>query len=274
MTSLRAAPAANRDLEIVAVLPMAGHATRLAAAGALAASKEILPLGVDELGGPPRLVCEHLLETLALAGVRRGFVVLRRGKWDIPQALGDGRRWGLDLAYLVLDSSASVPETLDRATPLVRGMGVALGFPDVLAEPQDGLARVAELWRHGGADVALGLYPTDRPEKTDMVETDAAGNLVRLHPKPHQMGHLGFTWLTAVWGPRFTELLHRVVASGLRPAGRELYPSDVLQRAVDEGLRVVTLRFPEGSHLDVGTPEDLERARHRPSPPIRGRVGG
>ncbi len=257
-------PGRNRDRAIVAVLPMAGRATRLAAAGALPASKEILPLGGEpSAGGRQRLVCEHLLESLARAGIRRGFVVLRPGKWDIPQALGDGRRWGLDLAYLLVESSASVPETLDRATPWVEGLGVALGFPDVLAEPQDGLAKVVELWRSSDADVALGLYPTDRPEKADMVETDAAGNLVRLHPKPHRHAHLGWTWLTAVWGPRFTALLHRVVASGAGPADRELFASDVLQTAVDGGLRVVTRRFPEGSHLDVGTPDDLERARRR-----------
>lgn len=240
---------------------MAGRATRLAAAG-LGSSKEIQPIGTHP-DGRPRAVCEHLLETLGLAGVQRVFVVLWAGKWDIPGFLGDGGRWGLRLAYCVLEESASVPDTLAHAAPFVRDCGVALGFPDVLAEPQSGLAAVADLWRRSGADVALGLYPTDRPEKTDMVEADAGGTLVRIYPKPHAMGHLRFTWLTAVWGPRFTDFLVQQVATGPRPAGRELYPSDVLQAALAAGLRITTVRFPNGSHLDVGTPEDLERARHR-----------
>ena len=55
-------------------------------------------------------------------------------------------------------------------------------------------------------------------------------------------------------------------------AGRELYPGDLLQVAVDEGLRVEAVHFPAGRHLDIGTPEDLERARswpdQAPSSPI------
>ena len=238
---------------------MAGSATRL---GALATSKEILPVA-DPAGGAPRPVCEVLLEAFRGAGVETAYAVVRRGKWDIPERLGE-RAAGVGLAYVVVEPTGSVPETLDRAWPFVRGRRVALGFPDVLALPTAALAAVAARHAEGGADVVLGLFPTDRPHKADMVRTDGGGGVVGIEVKPERT-ELGFTWLYAVWGPAFTELLHERVARHLAappaPAARELQVSDVLLAAVAEGLRVASVAFPGGSHLDVGTPDDLARAQ-------------
>ena len=72
----------------MALIPAAGRATRL---GDLPSSKEILP--VDEVIDPasgarrPRAAIEHLLAALELAGVERGYVVLRPEKTDIPDYL-------------------------------------------------------------------------------------------------------------------------------------------------------------------------------------------
>jgi glucose-1-phosphate thymidylyltransferase len=240
-------------------MPAAGHAVRLAP---LAASKEILPLGeVDVPGGGrrPWRVCEHLLGALRLAGCARAYVLMRPEKRDIAVVLGDGSGFGLPLAYVPVERSASVPETVDHAYALVREAEVALGFPDVLAEPAAGLREVVERRRATGADLALGLFPTDRPEKADMVELDERGRVRRIEIKPRATA-LRFTWLYAVWGQRFTELLHDAVARHVAPE-RELQLSDVIERARREGLRVEAVTFPEGSHLDIGTPEDLARAR-------------
>lgn len=238
---------------------MAGRATRLGAPGG---SKEILPVA-DPAGGPPRPVCEVLLEAFRGAGVETAYAVIRRGKWDIPERLGE-RAAGVALAYVVVEPTGSVPETLDRAWPFVRERRVALGFPDVLALPTAALAAVAERQAGGGADVVLGLFPTDRPQKADMVRTDAGGAVLGIEVKP-EATELGFTWLYAVWGPAFTELLHERVARRLAapppPGARELQVSDVLLAALAEGLRVESVAFPAGSHLDVGTPDDLARAQ-------------
>ena len=237
---------------------MAGRATRL---GALATSKEVLPVA-DPAGGGTRPVCTVLLEALRGAGVDTAYAILRRGKWDIPDQLGEEAA-GVRLAYLVVEPTGSVPETLDRAYPFVRGRRVALGFPDVLALPTAALAVAAERQARGGADVVLALFPTDRPEKADMVRADPAGAVLAIDVKPVQTD-LRLTWLYAVWGPAFGELLHERVAHHLAAAvtgGRELQVSDLLLAAIGEGLRVESVAFPEGSHLDVGTPDDLARAQ-------------
>lgn len=251
--------------DLVGLIPAAGRATRLAgvvAAGS--ASKEVLPVGRS---GRP--AASFLLDRFARAGITRAYVVLRAGKWDVPERLTGESTGGLDLAYLAIPDSSSVAETLDRARPFVRGLRVALGFPDVLFRPADAFARVRERQEAAGADAVLGLVPTDRPEKADVVEVTPEGEVVSVRIKPaHGEGFSDppWTWIAAVWGPAVTELLHRDVAAVRAdprrgPSGRELYPGDVLARALREGLRIEAVAFPEGRHLDVGTPEDLARAR-------------
>ncbi len=253
-------PASPREL--VGLVPAAGRAARL---GAAEGSKEILSIGRTSTspgGERTLLACENLLAALRAAGCARAIVLRRAEKLDIEQALGDRSRFGLPLEHAVVPPTRSVPETLDHAFARVRDADVALGFPDVLAEPVEGLAGAVAHRRQGGADVVLALFPTDRPQKCDMVELDAAARVRRIEVKP-QRTTLTLTWLFATWGPRFTALLHDTVAGGRAPAQRELAISDVLLEGIEHGLRVEAVSFPSGSHLDIGTADDLARARLR-----------
>jgi glucose-1-phosphate thymidylyltransferase len=248
---------------VVGLVPAAGRADRL---GKLPCSKEILPLGFQAgTDGTlrPKPVCQYLLESFQQAGIERVFLLLRQGKWDVPALLGSGDDLGLHLAYLALEPTASVPATLDRAFPFVAEARIALGFPDILFTPT---GAYGELLRHqetSGADVVLGLFPTRQSWKSDMVELDPAGRVRRLVIKEPDAG-LAYTWSIAVWGPVFSRFLHDFVAgeAAAAPAARtrELYVGDVLQAAIDAGLRVEAVTFPGGSYRDVGTPEDLQLA--------------
>ncbi len=251
---------------LVGLVPAAGFGTRL---GDRAGSKEILPVGLAEADGVrrPRPVAAYLLEAMATAGVDRALVVLRPGKEDVPAALGE---WGgrlPDLDYLTIEPTASVPETVARALPAVGDAEVVFGFPDILFEPRDALARLVAHRRSTGADLALALFPTDRPEKADLVDADEGGRIRRILVKPGAAaaGGLRLTWILAAWTSVFSRFLGDLVAGGIRrsdPSGLgELYMSHAVLAAIDGGLRATTLPFPRGSYLDVGTPEDLDRAR-------------
>jgi glucose-1-phosphate thymidylyltransferase len=246
--------------DLVGLVPAAGQALRLAGVAEAGTNKEVLPVG----GSRPAPA--HLLDAFARAGVGRAYVVLRAGKWDVPEVLSrtvaQAGPESVRLAYLVLRESSSVAETLDAAHPFVSGGRVALGFPDILFRPGDAFLRVRERQEETGADAVLGLVPTDRPEKADVVEADGGGRVRRLTIKPRSVPAPALTWIAAVWGPAITERLHEAVAAAREtPGERELYPGDVLARAIDDGLRIEAVTFPQGSHLDIGTPEDLERAR-------------
>jgi glucose-1-phosphate thymidylyltransferase len=242
---------------VIGLVPAAGRALRL---GPLPCSKEIYPLGLRPTAdGPrPRVVSEHLFDAFRRAGVDHALVLLRKGKWDIPAHLGVGRDLDLPLAYLALDATAHIPETLDAAYPFVADADIALGFPDTWFEPRDAYVHLLRRLRETGAEVVLGLVPSDRPEKTDMVELDEKGRVRRIVVKERDTG-LRHAWMIAVWSPVFSRFLHDFVAGSGERRG-ELYPGHVVQAAVDAGMRVDGMVFDGGSFLDIGTPEDLARA--------------
>lgn len=244
---------ANDATDLVALIPAAGFARRL---GELPCSKELVPLGWSR-GRPAegRPVISYLLRRLARSGIERALIVTRHEKSDIAERLGDGRDWGLFLDYLYVAPTASTVETLDSAYGAVRGASVALGYPDIVFEPADAYAHVIERRARTGADVALGLFPSDQPEASDMVELGPDGSVERFVIKQPDRG-LRFTWSIAVWGPEFTEYLHRYLRRD-RVHAKELYVGDVIQAATEEEMTVEAVAFDEGASVDLGTPEAL-----------------
>ena len=240
---------------LVGLIPAAGHATRL---GLPNGSKEVVPVPRDNNRSEP--VITALLDAMAAAGIERTFVVLRKDKWDIPRALVSLARSGWpDLAYLVTPRTPSIPATIDVANKFVLDADVVLGFADVVFEPRAALADLVSTRRRYDHDVVLALFPSDRPDKTDMVETD--GQFVtgfRIKPGPCE---LVYTWILATWGPRFTRFLREFLE---RDAGRErpgeLQMSDVLREALASRFTIGAHLVGNGRFIDVGTPEDLDRA--------------
>jgi glucose-1-phosphate thymidylyltransferase len=260
----------RQRLPLLGLIPAAGRAERL---GPLPCSKELLPIGFRETprGPVPKVAGHYLLERLRAGGVRKAFMVLHESKSDVPRYFGTGEIAGVALAYLSIPGSASVPETLDRAFPFVEDALVALGFPDVIFEPVDAYARLAERQAATGADLVLGLFPAERCQTTDMVELGPDGRVLRLEVRPESTA-LRYNWLLAIWGPAFTRHLHEAV--GRAPAGeRELQIGAVVQSALDAGLHVEGVEFPDGSYRDIGTPGELaaamrEHARTDPGPAL------
>lgn len=244
--------------EIVGVIPAAGSASRL---GRRRPSKEVWPIPTRE-GAPPRLACQDLLDSLRLAGVERAWVLLRPGKWDIPQVLGDGSDFGLELAYRVVGPTRGTPFTLAAAQPFLRQELVALGFPDILVQPRDLLARLVAHRERSQAEVALLLVPCDRPQASDLVELDRRGRVHRIEVKPAETS-LRWTWAFALWTPRFLNfLVHWARTFEPRKArlGREPYVGDVFRAALEHGFEIHGLPAPDARILDIGTPETLARA--------------
>ena len=193
----------------VGLIPAAGFARRLGSG--VSASKEVLPVG-----GVP--VCVHLLRQLRRARVDQVVVVVRTGKWDVLEQLAPhAADLGLAVAYVVVDETPSAVHTLTAALPFVGDRPVALGFPDILLQPTRAFADVTERLCTTGADAVLGLFPTDRCEKTDMVALDEHGVPTELVIKQADRG-LRYTWSMARLVASFQPLSGaiRVGASGAR----------------------------------------------------------
>jgi glucose-1-phosphate thymidylyltransferase len=245
--------------EIIGVIPAGGQGTRL---GPLPLSKEIYPIGYDpSREGRPKAVCNYLLDKMRSAGIKKAYIVLRGGKWDIPTYLKDGKMLGMNLAYLIMDSPFGVPFTIDQAFPFVQNNIIAFGFPDILFKPDDVFVRLLDRLTISGCDAVLGLFPTDRPHNADLVDFDVEGRIINLEIKPSQT-NLHFTWGAAVWSPIFSQFIHSYVTAQKPFASekKELSMSEVVKAAIDNNLRVEAVHVSDEPFLDIGTPEGLLRA--------------
>jgi glucose-1-phosphate thymidylyltransferase len=250
---------------VIGLIPAAGYATRL---GPLPCSKEILPIGTrDTPDGPqPKAVSHYLLEKMRLAGITEAIIVLREGKWDIPAHYKDGAIVDMRLAYLVVPPTAGPPYTLDYAYPFVRDAIVALGFPDILFEPNNAYVKLLEHRDRTNADVVLGLFPADRPETMDVVAVEGDGRVEQVLVKPAHTT-LRQTWGIAVWTPAFTDFLHDYLQGRATTlATPEMHVGHIIQSAIDTGMKVQALEVSQVPFTDVGIPENLASVQTLLSP--------
>jgi len=255
--------------EVVGLIPAGGLATRIAP---LPCSKELYPVGFYETEDGqqlrPKVACHYLLEKMRLSGVKNVFIVLRKGKWDIPTYLGDGTILRLNLAYLIMRLPYGTPYTLDQAYPFVKDAMVVCGFSDIIFQPDNAFVQLLDHQAASNADVLLGLFPATQPHKMDMVDVDKNGRVQSIVIKPRKT-NLTYTWFIAAWTPSFSRFMHEYLLdhqnvnqrnSNRENKSEELYVGDVFQAAIETGMIVESVLFQNTDYIDIGTPEDLVKA--------------
>lgn len=263
---------ARTEPEVVGLVPAAGLAKRLQP---FPCSKEVFPVGfaIDQSTGMPRpkVAAQYLLEKFSAAGITKAYLVIRDGKWDIPNYFRDGGFLDLSLAYLVIPGSLGPPDTIDRAYPFIEQKRVAFGFPDILFGPDNAYRQLINAQEHTGAEVVLGLHRIYNPRVWDMVDCKADGRVRGIVMKPVST-ILTYGWCCAVWTPAFSAFLHRFLraddtrrqlgklSSKANDPGGDLALGVVLQAALKEGLPMQSVIFPHDTCIDIGTPEDLVKA--------------
>jgi len=246
---------------VIAIIPAAGKAKRLPA---IEYSKEIIPIGYKnpsqknvEMDKP---ICFHLMEKFTCAGISKGLMIIREEKWDIPSTLGNGKCVNMEIAYQMLDLPHGTAYTINQAYPFIIDNIVAIGFPDILFSPDDAYSQILNLLSSTEADVVLGLFPADRPEKVDMVEINQINDVTAIVIKP-KLSDLKLTWGIAVWKPSFSKFLHEYInAHQQKKSDPELFIGDVIRQAITQGLSVKAKQVSNDAFLDVGTPDDLAKA--------------
>ncbi len=257
--------------ELVGLIPAGGRSSRVSP---LPCSKEIFPVGFGSLGKNgnlrPKVAAQYLLESMHIAGTKKVFVILRRGKWDIPAYFGNGSLVNMPIGYLMVDLPYGVPYTLDSALSFIEDKQVVFGFPDIIFEPKDAFAQLVKRQLASRADLVLGLFPATNSKKTDMVDLDDSGKVRAIQIKPTQT-ELKYTWIVAVWNDSFTRFMHYFVTQDQEKrldAGmdqhissiNEIFVGDVIQSALSSDLKIDNVIFSKGSYIDIGTPEDMLRA--------------
>lgn len=258
----------SREPPLVALIPAAGFGSRLPS---VVSSKEMLPIPMSGKQGKNAEAAEpvicHLLRSLRRARVAETRIVLRQGKWDILDYLC-GPVWDdMRLNYVITRGTKGVPQTVALGLQDYPEADILFGFPDILFEPANAFETLASTLKTSTSDVVLGAFPTENPSKMDMLQINPDGQVAVIDIKPEQTT-LEFAWIMAAWKPSFSQyfldllrdapkrLQERTAATG------DLHLGHALQLAIQDGLRVEAHSFAAGRSLDIGTPEDLERARN------------
>jgi glucose-1-phosphate thymidylyltransferase len=221
------------------IIPAAGQGSRIQP---LAFSKELLPVGGRDNDDRPKAVSEYLVERLTLAGADKLCFVISPGKSDIMQYYG-GRVGRTDIAYVVQPTAAGLCDALFRARPLVHpAESVAVGLPDTVWFPQDGLLSLPE------DQLAFLLFPVDRPELFDAVVTDGRDRVQQIQVKSVQASS---RW---IWGAfRMPgEVFHELYSFWHARGEREAYVGTLINAWLEQGGKAVGVRAGE-RYVDVGT---------------------
>ena len=245
----------SETAEYVGLLPAAGHGSRLAP---LRYPKELLPVvyephaaSSDADGLRPRAVAEYALDAIATAGVDRLLVVVAPWKLDVVTYFGDGRAFGVNLAYLHQGEARGLACALDLAYPWTRDRHTVFAMPDTVFEPRDALARLRRHYAEHRADLALAVFPTAEPRRLAPVVM-RGGRVIRVLDKPRDPP-VSNTWGAAVWGPAFARLLNERLRETPGAGGAEPVLGEYFDLAIREGLRVTAVEFPDGRFDDLGT---------------------
>lgn len=229
------------------VIPAAGSGTRLGPF-TNAIPKELLPVG-------DKAVIEHVVESMKLAGISDITIVCSPHKHGLSDYLGSGKRFGVNLTYVIQDERMGLANAVLSAEHVIDGpFAVVLGdnffhpksfLQDVInyhidekANATLGVAEVKDVTRHG-------IISPNGDRIVDMVEKPSPENA------PSQLGAIGIY----VFEKEIFEAI-RLTKPGYKG---EFQLTDSVKVMIGEGKKVLYNTI-DGIHIDVGTPADLMHA--------------
>ena len=248
---------------LIGLIPCAGSATRL---GILPFSKELYPIGLDECHEEQsvKVVSSYLIDHMKDAGVKNFHLIIKEGKWDIPTYFNNLKQLNINLCYHVSNVDYGVPFSLNVAYPFIKDKIVCMGFPDILFKSKKVYNQLlTKLSSNADISIVLGVMPSNRPEKWDMIEYDSNNKIKRIVIKSTTEKSLKYGWFCAVWNSKFSDYLNSYIfdlykeKSSQELKESEIYIGDVIRAAIKNHFNVESVIFEGGTCLDIGTPEDL-----------------
>lgn len=229
------------------LIPAAGGGTRLGPF-TNAIPKELLPIG-------DKAVIEHVVEAMRLAGITDIVIVVSPHKHGLSDYLGSGRRFGVNLTYVVQDERKGLADAVLSGEHAIDGSFVVV-LGDNFFRPKEFLKELISYHLNERADATLGVAEVGDVTRHGIIkpEGDRIAEIIEkpsIEEAPSTLGSIG------------AYVFERFIFDAIRETkpgyNGELQLTDSVKVAIGLGRRVLYKKI-DGIHIDVGTPADLMMA--------------
>ena len=229
------------------VIPAAGSGTRLGPF-TNAIPKELLPVG-------EKAVIEHVVEAMRLADINDIVIVCSPHKHGLCDYLGSGRKFGVNLTYVIQDERRGLADAVLSAEHVVdESFAVVLG--DNFFYPKSFLGELISYHVEQEADATLGVAEVEDVSRHGIIapQEDRIVDIVE-KPSPKQ----AFSQLGAIGMYVFSPEVFNAIKKTPPGHKEEIQLTDSVKVMINQSKKVL-FRKIDGIHIDVGTPKDLMRA--------------
>jgi glucose-1-phosphate thymidylyltransferase len=192
------------------------------------------------------------LRHLAAGGIREVAIVLGPLHEGIPEAIGDGKEFDLEVTYIHQGEPKGLAHAVMCAKDFLADDPFVMYLGDNLL--QEGVRPFVERFHQSPLDAVIGATPVQHPSSYGVVELNG-DQIVSIMEKPRNPR----SNLALIGVYLFTPKIHSVIAD-LSPSARgELEITEAIWRLHERGGRIA-VKHVDGWWKDTGRPEDLLEA--------------
>lgn len=231
------------------LIPAAGHGKRLEPI-TLAIPKELLMLG-------DKAVIEYVINAMKATGITEITIVVGWRKHAILDYLGSGERLGVKLTYVVQDNRDGLAKAVLAGEHLKDDGPFLVVLGDNFFYPQTFLKEIVSFHKEKGPDATIGVADVDDPTRHGIIKPGENDKIIDIVEKPSKqeapsdLGCIG----VYVFNPDIFDAIKKT-----KPGVNQEYQlTDAIKILIESGKKVCYKKI-KGTHIDVGTLEDLRKA--------------
>jgi len=212
------------------------------------------PKHLIKVGGKP--ILEYCLDALKFSGVTEVIIVTHYMGDAIRQFFGDGKKLGLNIAYVEQAEMLGTGNAVSVVEPYVDGDFV-LVYGDLLFAPE-AVADVVSLYEAEKPAAVMAVVPVEKPESYGVVELENARIVKCIVEKP-AAGESPSNLANAGLYVFSKEIFDKIKQTKASIRG-EWELTDALSLLIEGGKTVLASKIAKSDWMDIGRPWDLLEA--------------
>ena len=231
------------------LIPAAGHGSRLQPI-TLAIPKELLMVG-------EKAIIEYVIEAMKTVGITEITVVVGWRKHAILDYLGSGERLGVKLSYVVQDERTGLGKAVSAGKHLISNDDFLVVLGDNFFYPTTFLKDIISFHKKAQADATIGVATIEDPTRHDIIKPGQNNRIDDIVEKPTAEQAPSTLGCMGVY--LFSPTVFKAIEKTIPGVNNEYQLTDAIKILIDEGKKVCYSQLP-GTHIDIGTLEDLRKA--------------